>query len=272
MGTLRSRMRLARVLPWVVAVGALLTLGILGASSVGLVCVVLGVPLLAYAPHAGRRAVQWIVQRDFVRLNRLLEAEQFDAALALARELREAYAGSNRATESIRVHEATILCALGNHREAVALFDSIDRRHFTTQQAAWMLNNLAWALARAGAGPRAVSIAHESIEALGKAPDAPLSQEDLRACQLGTLGAALVVAGNADEAVAPLEQALARGGSARQQAARAFYLGEALNALGQMAGAREAWRRAVAAKTPENNEFRRLAEGRLHTPSGSPWR
>ena len=68
---------------------------------------------------------------------------------------------------------------------------------------------------------------------------------DLRASQLGTLGAALTISGQPEEAVPLLEQALVRGGTQRDQSARAFFLGEALRALGRMDAAAAAYSRAV---------------------------
>jgi hypothetical protein len=65
--------------------------------------------------------------------------------------------------------------------------------------------------------------------------------DDLRACQLGTLGAALSSRASSEEAIAPLEQSIARG-DAKAAGQRAFHLGEAFDALGR--SAEREWERA----------------------------
>jgi tetratricopeptide (TPR) repeat protein len=191
-------------------------------------------------------ATRIVARREWRRLGKLLEQERWEDARGVLHELRPLYIGSIGAGEVVRFHEATVLSLEGRYAEASALFGSIDRRRLPPGSLPWLLNNLAWTLALTGQGERAVAVARESTEASAKASDRAVSLEDLRACQLGTLGAALVTAGRADEAVSLLEQALARGGKPRQQAARAFYLGEAMHALGRRDEATAAWKRAAA--------------------------
>ena len=212
-----------------------------------------------------RATNRFIARRAFVRVRDLVETARFDAAHAHLADLRRVYAGSAGALELLRVHEATVLVYQKRVPEAIPLFESIDRRRIQKHAVPWLLNNLAWALVQAGEGARAVTTARESIEASGSAGDRPALATDLRGAQLGTLGAALVVAGSADEAVEPLEQALARGGTPRQMTARAFYLGEAHQALGHHDEARVAWKRATEA-SPED-ELAGRARERLDAPA-----
>jgi tetratricopeptide (TPR) repeat protein len=208
-------------------------------------------------------ATKLVARGEWRRLGRLLEQERWEDARGLLHDLRPLYAGSMSAREVLRYHEATVLSLQGHYADACALFGSIDRRRLPPGSLPWMLNNLAWTLALTGQGERAVAVARESMEASAKAGDRAVSLEDLRACQLGTLGAALVAARQCEDAVAPLEQALARGGAPRQQAARAFYLGEALHALGRRDEATTAWKRA-ATEAP-TTELGKRAQDRLES-------
>ncbi len=194
-----------------------------------------------------RRANRRIATRAFRRLGTLIVERRHGDAHAHLADLRRVYAGSKGALELLRVHEGSVLMYEGRYAEAIRLLESVDRARLQASAVPWLLNNLAWALARVGVGGRAVEAARESIDANARAGDRATSNDDLRTCQLGTLGAALVVAGKPDEAVEPLEQALARGGTAAQQARRGFYLGEALRALGREDEARAAWKRAAEA-------------------------
>jgi tetratricopeptide (TPR) repeat protein len=212
-----------------------------------------------------RRAGRAVAGRAFARLGATMSAERFDEAHAILDDLRGVYARAPSALELLRVQESTLLVLEGRFGDAIRLFDSIDRRKIRKEVLPWLLNNLAWALARAGDGPRAIAVARESIEASGEAGEFASPTDDLRACQLGTLGAALVVAGQPSDALDPLGQALARGGSPRLQASRGFYLGEALHALGREDEARDAWKRAADA-CPEHDLGRR-ARHRLDAPS-----
>jgi len=230
------------------------------------VSILLGVVMLALIRPVQRRATQLVARRVFARLGAHMDAARFDDADALIEDLRGVYAYSAAATELLRVQEGTLLVLRGRFHEAARLFESIDRRRIKKELLPWMLNNLAWALARAGDGAQAVATARESMAASDDAGDRGVrASEDLRACQLGTLGTALVVAGEPAEAIAPLEQALARGGSNRLQTSRAFFLGEALRALAREDEARAAWRRA-AEECPEH-ELARAAQQRLDAPA-----
>jgi tetratricopeptide (TPR) repeat protein len=239
---LRSRILAFRWGIW----ATLVVVAIVGAEVTGTSVYWLLPLVVAFTWVSSSGATRLVAKAEWRRLARLLEQERWDDARRVLEDLRPLYVGSMSAREVIRYQEATVLSLEGRHAEACALLASIDLRQLSSGTLPWVLNNLAWTLALTGQGERAVAVARESMEASAKAGDRAVSMEDLRACQLGTLGAALVTAGQPDEAVAPLEQALARGGKPRQQAARAFYLGEALHALGRPDEAAAAWKRAVS--------------------------
>ena len=225
--------------------------------------------IVAFAALAGFVPVRsWayraIARRAQRRVTRLSEARRWEDARTLLGELREIYARTPAAIEQLRMREATTFLLEGRFAEAARLYESIDRARLAPAHVPWLLNNLAWAHVRSGNGPRAVEIARGSLDASAALPnDAPLG--DLRACQLGTLGAALSLTGELDDAVSLLEQALARGGSPRQQAARELYLGEALHKLDRHDEARAAWKRAVDA-APDDDLAKHAREKLDHAP------
>jgi hypothetical protein len=228
---LRKQLLAVRVATWlVVAVLAVLLIALLAARGLGLI-LVLAVPLLAYVPYVARRTMTAVVRSTQVRLSRHVEANEHAQAREILRQLKEVYLGSAAGLEMVRVQEAGILTGEGRYGEAVTLLESVDVKQMAAPHRPWLLNTLAWALAQAGQGERAVAVARESMDASGQAGDRLVLTYDLRASQLGTLGAALVVAGYAEEAAPLLEQALARGGTGGQQAARALFLGDALQAM-----------------------------------------
>lgn len=256
--SVRRQLLLAR---W--AVFALCALAIFATTRVADLPVswLLAVGLLAGVRPVQRRANRFIAHRAFVKLYGTMNEERFEDAHALLGDLRRVYARSASALELLRVHEGSVLVLEGRFVDAARLLDSVDRRKLEPALVPWFLNNLAWALARGGEGARAVTIARESIDASGASGDVARTSEDLRACQLGTLGAALFVAGQPGDAIDPLEQAIARGGAPRHQAARGFYLGEALHALGREDEARTAWKRASEAAP--SHDLGRRARDRL---------
>ncbi|MBL8613593.1 MAG: tetratricopeptide repeat protein [Myxococcales bacterium] len=201
--------------------------------------------VVGLAWYLNRRVATWVAIRAHHRFTALVEQKRTAEAHELMHELRELYAGSVAALEQLRMNESLVYSTSGHHAQAIALLESIDPERLSAPWRPWYLNNLAWSLAHAGQAARAVAMARESIAASDAAGDATVMREDLRAFQLGTLGASLVLAGDAEDAVAPLEQSVARGGKPRHQAARAFYLGEALRALGRGDEARAAYDRAI---------------------------
>ncbi len=200
-----------------------------------------------------------VVRRAFHRLNHAITRENYPQAHHLVLELRALYRGSRSMTEWLQFQDAALLAQQGKHAEAAALLQSIDRTRLARTLWPVLLNNLAWSLALSGKPDEGISRARESIEAGDQAGNRAFATTDFRALQLGTLGTALVLAGQAAEGVPLLEQALARGGIPRHQAARAFFLGEGLRALGREDDADGAYRRAWS-EAPES-EFGRKARG-----------
>ena len=200
-----------------------------------------------------------IVRGAFARLSRAIEAEELPAARVLLTELLEMYQASPVALERLHFTESTLLVLEGRHAEACRLVESIDRARLGPGMEAWIDNQRAWAMAHCGQATEAVAIAKASLAAdrphTGRSP----MVADLRSYQLGTLGAALVLAGEADEGVVFLEQALARGGKPRPQATRAFYLGEGLRMLGRHHEAAKAYARASEI-APQSAYGRRATE------------
>jgi len=92
-----------------------------------------------------------------------------------------------------------------------------------------------------------------------------------RAACLGTLGAAQVAANRPNEAVATLERALAGGDATpASQATRAWWLGEAHRALGRVDEARAAYERAIR-ESPDTRSGRR-ARAQLDALPPGPYR
>jgi tetratricopeptide (TPR) repeat protein len=182
-----------------------------------------------------------LVRRAFRRLGRLVAAQEHDAARALLGELRELYAAYPKQLAHLRMMEAGLLSREGRNTEACSLLESLDRTHFAGVQLAHLLNSLAWSLTQTGRAHEAVPLARASLEASSD------SAGELRGYQLGTLGSALALDGQAAEAIMHLEEALIRKGTAWALSIRAFYLGEALRALGRHDEAAKAYARATEA-------------------------
>jgi tetratricopeptide (TPR) repeat protein len=220
-------------------------------------------PLILIAAGLSRRHVgSLLIKVAYRQLARDEEAEQFADARRRIAELTEVYRGSRSALEHLRIREAGILSLESRYSDAAALLASIDLA--ALQHDGWralVLNNLAWSLALSGEAGRATEVARQSMSASDRAGDRTVLLADLRACQLGTLGTALVLSGSAAEGITHLEQALARGGTPRQQASRFFFLGEGLRDLGRTDEAMAAYRNAIA-QTPQS-EFGRKASARL---------
>lgn len=242
-----------RLLPWLLA----LLVGFAAPALVdafqvrlsGAAWLVLLAALLLGVWLARARLSRLLVERSYGAIMQAARRNDWQSAHQILGELRSLYVGVRGATEDLRAFEGALLAMEGNLPEARAVLESIDRTHVSSRQTPPFLNNLAWALALSGEPARAVLLAKESID-LSDRERAPASA-DLRAAQLGTLGAALVLSGQPSEGVEFLEQALARGGSTYHLAARGYFLGEGLRLLGRTSDAIAAYRRAseVAAGT-----------------------
>jgi tetratricopeptide (TPR) repeat protein len=202
-----------------------------------------------------------IVRYAFARLRRLALTEDTVAARAVLGELLELYQGHPVTLESLHFSEASLLSMEERYAEASTVLESLDRRRMGPRWEPWVANNLAWSLAHCGRVAEAVAMARAALEAKDGDGGRGLIAEDLRAHQLGTLGACLVLSGDAATGAPYLEQALARGGRPRARAARAFYLGGALRALGRDDEAAKAYTRAF--ETAPENPFGRRAKERI---------
>jgi tetratricopeptide (TPR) repeat protein len=218
------------------------------------------IPVLVtlYVP---RRLNVRYIRAAYKQVARLSEAGSFDASRRLIFELRGLYVGSRSATEGLRLMEGSLLSLEGRYAEAAALLASIDPAQLAPGHRPVLLSHLSWSLALSGSPAAAVLRARESFAASDAAGDRPISAQDLRASQLCSLGTALVLAGDVHEGVPLLEQAMARGGSPRQQGARAFFLAEGLRGLGRHTDAATAYHRAI--QEGPSSEFGKRAEAAL---------
>jgi tetratricopeptide (TPR) repeat protein len=228
------------------------------------------VPMLILATAVFFAVSYWVpgllVRRAHAQLNARIAAEDFGGARSVLADLREVYSGSLGALERFHYTEALILSREERHAEACRVLESLDPRRLGPTLEPWLKTNLAWSLVHSGRTEEAVKLARESLAAEEPSSDRPAIADDLRAHKLGTLGAALVMTGDAAAGVPLLEQALARGGRPLAQAARAFYLGEGLRALGRDEEARAAYTRA--AEAAPQNAFGKRAKSRAddHRP------
>jgi tetratricopeptide (TPR) repeat protein len=198
-------------------------------------------------------------QEAFRTLGERTVAEDWSGARDMLAQLQEAHPNDPAMLENLRSRQGTLLSLEGKHAEAAALYGSIDRSLIEPRNVPIFLNNFAWALALSGDPGRAVPLARESIE-VADAITPPLSAA-VRPSQMGTLGAALALSGKAEEAIPLLEDALASGGSPRDQSARSFFYGEALRGAGRTDDAIAAYRRAE--KESPTSSFAKTAVERL---------
>ncbi len=227
----------------------------------------LGISPLLFVPavtvvawFAQTRVPTLIARRAFVRLARHVAAEDVKASRAILLELRELYLGSRVGMEQLRLYEAQLLSLEKKHAQAAKLLASVDMKVLGEAWAPVLWNNLAWYRVLAGDAPNALSAARASLDAAEKTTRPLFSAgSDLRALQLGTLGAALAISGESEEAVEKLEQAIARGGTKKHQSAREYFLGEALASMGRDDDARAAYARAIS-EAPDTELAQRAAE------------
>lgn len=214
---------------------------------------------------AQTRVPTMIARRAFTRLAHQVNAEDVKGARETLLSLRELYLGSRAGMEQLRLYEAQLLSLEKKHAQAAKLLASVDMKVLGEPWAPVLWNNLAWYRVMAGDAQNALSAARASLESAEKTTRPLFSAgTDLRALQLGTLGAALAISGapeHAEEAVEKLEQALARGGTKKHQSAREFFLGEALVTLGREDDAHAAYARCV--EEAPGSELALRAEERL---------
>ena len=143
---------------------------------------------------------------------------------------------------------ATALAAIEKDREALAALDEIDPRTCPAPFAARLRAAQAWYLARLGEPARSL----ELVDELTKTRAVPAAFVD------GTLGAALVHAGRAEEAIAPLQRASVAD---REKACMLFHLAEAQRMTGHADDAQGTYERATTAGGSER--WRRAAREAL---------
>jgi hypothetical protein len=189
---------------------------------------------------------QLLVRRAYAGFGRYLEAERTAEARAVLAELFDVFSGAQGQVERLHFMESTLLVIEERYADACHVVESIDRRRLGPGMEPWIDNQLAWAMALGGRASEAAPLARASLESTEPVPERPMVvREDLRAYKLATLGTALVLSGDPAAGIPYLEQALARGGKPRAQAARAYYLGEGLRAIGRDDEASRAYARAA---------------------------
>jgi tetratricopeptide (TPR) repeat protein len=169
---------------------------------------------------------------------------------------------ANRA--AARIAEAKLHGLAGRHEHAARLLEAIDPAPLASLQRALLFDNLAYARALSGRAEDAVRAAEKARALCPAHADART-----RGRILGTLGIARVRSGQHDEGVALLAEVLGAGGIARDEAVRAYFLGEGLRAMGRTMEAREAYARGARA-APASEWGKRAAE-RLAVPQ-APFR
>jgi tetratricopeptide (TPR) repeat protein len=259
---LRTKVSLFRSTSWPL-VFALALPAVLLNRLVGWPLVPMAIVLTGVLFAVSRWVPMFIIRRAHARLGRLLQTNDFAGAHAELEGLREVYEASPRTLERFHFTEGAIFAREERYAEAARKFESLDRRLLGADLEPWVPTSLAWSMAHAGRVQEAVPLARTAMEA--QEPGRRALADDLRGAQLGTLGTVLVLAGNADEGVPLLEQALARGGPPPTIASRAFYLGEGLRALGRDREAAEAYDRAVAADP--KGPFGKRAKARASDPT-----
>lgn len=255
---LERRIQAATVTIGIGAIALVAGAGLVGpmdAALAGLVFIV-GLAAMLAARHC-------LLRRAAAKLTRACDREDADEACAVIRQLEACLPPSPPLRAAFASTEAFVLAEAGRFRECRAALSRVDLRR--QSPSSHLLNNCAYALALSGEPERAARLAEH---ALAVAP--PSSTARVRACFLGTLGVARVLAGDCEAGAAMLEQVLAAGGSARHQATRAYYLGEAFRQLSRVHEARAAYARAVR-EAPWSRDGRR-ARQRLAVFAANPYR
>ncbi|HJZ87469.1 MAG TPA: tetratricopeptide repeat protein [Polyangia bacterium] len=248
--SLRARIRVI----WIAITGAMTFGSYAVARAAGWdpvkVALILAIPLLL-----GLVAVQIVlVRRARQRMERAFLSEDIPGLRREVASLIDFFRDQPRVREALRLSEAVILALEEKFAEARAILESLDQSALGEAQLPTVMNNLAWCMAHLGEADRAIELARTALARAEGRPPGHI------AYLLGTLGVAQVLAGQPAEAVEVLQKALGKGaGQPRPQAIRAYYLGEALRALGRSAEAQAAYERAVA-EAPHSTYARRARE------------
>jgi tetratricopeptide (TPR) repeat protein len=254
--TLRARIRVIWVgITIVVTFGSFFGARALGWDPVKLSLLLLVPLLLALV------AVQILLVRGAQqRLARAFAAEDLPAMRRELGRLIDYFRDQPRMREILRMAEASAFVAEEKYAEARAVLESIDQSILGEAALPTIQNNIAFCMAQLGEAEAAVEMARAAV---GRAEDQSAATV---ANLLGTLGICYVQARRHAEALPVLQKALGRGEKAQPvqrhaQAIRAYYLGEALLALGRAAEARQAFERA-AKEAPNTRYGRRALEKR----------
>lgn len=175
------------------------------------------------------------------------ERGDVDALARARRLLRAGLPDSAVTTHSELVGDGELLILRERWAEARDVLAKIDRAVLPEVSRPGVLNNLAYATALAGEPVRGAELARQAIDE-AKAQGASYPREKHPFLR-GTLGVALSLAGEHEEAIALLEPLLGEGPK-RAIAARAFHLGGSLRALGRFEEAERAFGRGAAQDGP----------------------
>jgi tetratricopeptide (TPR) repeat protein len=206
-------------------------------AALGVTGVYVAIPWAVLSARLYRRVSKLFVQRANQRLLRAAESEDTAGLRAAIDDFSSAVPAAHAAVFRA-IYEVLPLLAEDRFREARTRYDQIDRARLPDWLRATFDNNHAWLLAHTGDAERAVELARGLVASSPRQPLLPFA--------LGTLGASLTLAGRHAEAIQALERSLALGGTARSQAIRRYYLGEALNGLHRFEEAHAAYEACAA--------------------------
>ncbi len=149
--------------------------------------------------------------------------------------------------------EAGCLAFQERYQQAANILSRLNTAAMNEASQTLTLNSLAWCKAHLGEAEQAVQLAREAVRRAEACVERPV----IALCR-GTLGAALVLAGAAEEAVAPLTAAIeSNSDRLAQLSCHSYYLAMANWKLGKMEEARACLERAVT--VAPNTRFGRLA-------------
>lgn len=176
-------------------------------------------------------------RRSLQRFQRALAVEDFAAAQREHKNLVDFW--RRRGQERIKSCGISILLAEGRYQEALNALQLLDRKKLGRRGVPVIENQIAWCETQIGEPTKAIQIAQTVLPRLESIGPAYSASAHL------VLGAANLAGGDATQAVSHLEKAYATStDSPARRATAAFYLGEALSAMGKTAEARSAYQRA----------------------------
>ncbi len=235
------------------------------------------------------KMARWFVLGPaLARYKRACEADDWQIADQCCSELEQHFQNSPGMLLYLKEQRASALMALQKYAEAKSCLELIQQVPVSQAKLPWILNNLAWCELELKQPNRAVQTALAALAAAEKS-----HYPNIRYCK-GTLGAAYVLAEQPEKGIPYLQDALGLGGGYhgqpllsraltaeqlssavrfagghnRAQSIRAFFLGQALEKIGQVEEAKEAYEFAL--HVYPNGEHGKLAQeklGRLSMPT-----